>query len=297
VTSRAPPTPERTAWHVLFERLVIQRAPSSIEVRTEVPVGRSRPQFDLLLLRRRFGPRVDRRAQVLRGLWRHVGEAMVLEFKSISRPLRPGDLLRLFGYGAHFASETMPRTASRLSLGLVVASITPTLGRELRVLGGSLPGRQGGYARVRLKPFDLVLAVVDEVALTERDELLGAFGHGELSSVRSKLWWQKETGRAMSILKDLPGHDRVLAKFLAKLSPEERLAGLAPEQRLAGLAPEQRLAGLAPEQRLAGLRDADLRIVLDTLGRRFGSTPATAGMRSRSKRRASARGKATRHPH
>ncbi len=168
---------------------------------------------------------------------------------------------------------------------------------------------------MHLKPFDLVLAVVDEVALTERDELLGAFGHGELRSVRSNLWWQKETGRAMSILKDLPDHDRVVAKFLAKLSPKERLAGLAPkqrlaglapkqrlaglapEERLAGLAPEERLAGLAPEERLAGLRDDDLRSVLETLGRRFGWTQATAGTRSRHKRSASARGKATRRQH
>lgn len=47
-----------------------------------------------------------------------------------------------------------------------------------------------------------------------------------------------------------------LRRYLAELTPEERLAGLTPEQRLAGLTLEQRLAGLTPEQQqrlLAGL--------------------------------------------
>ncbi|WP_437279478.1 hypothetical protein WME90_02680 [Sorangium sp. So ce375] len=74
--------------------------------------------------------------------------------------------------------------------------------------------------------------------------------------------------------------EQALARLVARLPPEQRLAGLAPEQvlqayapeqRLAGLAPEhvlqayapeQRLAGLAPEQRLAGLTEAQAVLAL-----------------------------------
>jgi hypothetical protein len=57
----------------------------------------------------------------------------------------------------------------------------------------------------------------------------------------------------MAELTEMEGYDEVVERFLASLTPGQRLAGLAPEQRLAGLAPEQVLPHFAPEQRLAGL--------------------------------------------
>ncbi|HZF47895.1 MAG TPA: hypothetical protein VE093_04555 [Polyangiaceae bacterium] len=56
--------------------------------------------------------------------------------------------------------------------------------------------------------------------------------------------------------------EQALARLLARLPPEQRLAGLAPEQRLAGLAPEQVLGAYAPEQRLAGLTEAQAVLAL-----------------------------------
>jgi hypothetical protein len=221
------PQPERTAWHVLFERLVLQRAPGSFEVRPEVPLGNARPQLDLLLLRRRRGVGADARARVLRQLWRQIDEQMVLEFKSVARPVRPGELLRLLAYTALHVDESRKGRAAGVRMGLVVTNSTPTLASELRTLGGRLPQRRCGYAVVKLRPFDLVLAVIDEVATSERDDLLGFFGHGEHLGVRDRIWWNRETGRAMPMLKSLPDHESFLKKALKYMSAKEVIRGLS----------------------------------------------------------------------
>ena len=57
--------------------------------------------------------------------------------------------------------------------------------------------------------------------------------------------------------------EQALARLVARLPPEQRLAGLVPEQRLAGLAPEQRLAGLTEAQAVLALPDAALRGLSD----------------------------------
>ena len=53
--------------------------------------------------------------------------------------------------------------------------------------------------------------------------------------------------------------EQALARLLARLPPEQRLAGLAPEQVLGAYAPEQRLAGLTEAQAVLALPDAALR--------------------------------------
>lgn len=81
-------------------------------------------------------------------------------------------------------------------------------------------------------------------------------------------------------MEQLEEYDEIMAKLLAKLPPEQRMAGLAPEQRVAGLAPEQRMAGLTPEQQILALSDEVLRTLpdafLDTL-----SAPTRATIRAR----------------
>ncbi len=103
--------------------------------------------------------------------------------------------------------------------------------------------------------FALFVVEIDVVGPAEGDNLLHSMGHGEPVTPEARQFWlelvgSKEAGMSMQ---DMEGYEELMAKFLASLSPEQRLAGLAPEQRVAGLALEQRLAGLAPEQRLAGL--------------------------------------------
>jgi hypothetical protein len=58
----------------------------------------------------------------------------------------------------------------------------------------------------------------------------------------------------MEKLRELEGHEDVIALIKSVYGPEELLKNLTPEQRLAGLPPEQRLAGLGPEEILQLLR-------------------------------------------
>jgi hypothetical protein len=88
---------------------------------------------------------------------------------------------------------------------------------------------------VKLKPFDVVLAVIDEVAWAEKDQLLGVFGHGELRRVRDRLWWQRETGQLMAIIKNLPDGEKVMEKWLAGLPAKKRLEGLSASEVLKAL--------------------------------------------------------------
>ena len=64
---------------------------------------------DMLLLRRVGAVREDDKAEVMRTLWPRLGLATILEFKSPSRSsFRPGDLLRLWSYGAVYDASHQP---------------------------------------------------------------------------------------------------------------------------------------------------------------------------------------------
>jgi hypothetical protein len=43
---RSAAPPNWTAWHPIFEQLITERAPSSFEVQSEVPLGKTRPQLE-----------------------------------------------------------------------------------------------------------------------------------------------------------------------------------------------------------------------------------------------------------
>jgi hypothetical protein len=206
--------------------------------------------------------RADRGAKVLRHLWERIEHVAVLEYKSPAEPVRPGALMKLLGYALLYGAEhpaALGPARRGLLVGLMVASITPTLLAELARLGLMLQPDKGGYYEVQGLPWPLLLMVLDEVSEAERDELLGAFGHRRIESLDARVWWQEQTGDAMAKLKEMPGYLELEQKFIDGLSPEQRLAGLAPEQRLAGLAPEQRLAGMSAQEVVLAMPDEVLR--------------------------------------
>lgn len=162
----------------------------------------------------------------------------------------------------------------------MVASVTPTLGRELQRLGWALPERQRGYAVLTGHPFDLVLSVVDEVAVAEHDELLGTLGHGTLSSIEARRWWKRHTGENMMRLKDLEDYDEVERKYIESLPLEKRLSGLTPEQQLLALSDDV-LRGL-PEEYVQALPEparSELLRRRKTRARRAPSKPRRAARR------------------
>ena len=242
-------------WHLGFANLVQQRAPPNIEVHSEVRLSLEPQRADLLLLRRLDEVRQDESARVLRALWFWLARIAIVEFKSpVRSSFRPGDLLRLLGYGvqyhaAHFHDLTSPLD---LTLVLVVPKITPTLLEEIRHMGWVLVSLGNGYSRINGAEYTLLVAATDEVAVAENDAFLSIFSHHPVNNPEAAWWlrsWMKETNVKQNI-EDIPGYDEICGTLTELMPVEKIMAKFTPEQRLAGLAPEQRLAGLPPEQAL-----------------------------------------------
>ena len=148
-------------------------------------------------------------------------------------------------------------TAADLTLLLIVAIVTPTLTQEIQVMNWTLVDLGGGYRQILGAVYDCYVAVVDEVAETERDEFLRIFSHQPVTDPVAN-WWLRDwldKGTMKRQKKDIPGYDEMYRKLLEGVPVEMRLAGLSPEERLAGLKPEERLAGLGPNQLVLALPD------------------------------------------
>ncbi len=269
---------KRIFWHVGFERNLQRRGPASFEVRSEVPLSDEPPRPDYLLLRKIAveGQTLDDTAHTLRRLWPMLPRVSVVEYKSPGRAYRPGNLDRLWGYvhtyyanqrglprrradgtaielGAEGAPEVLAR--EDLCAVLVVPARTPSLFDDTAGMGLVWEDLRDGYWRLRGGLFTLHVVEIDVVGPAEGDDLLHSMGHGTPLTPEARWFWMELVGskEADMSTQDMEGFDEVLQKFLAALSPEQRLAGMPPEQRLAGLPLEQWLAGMPPEQRLAGM--------------------------------------------
>jgi hypothetical protein len=259
-------------WHLAFVNLIQRRAPPSFEVQSEVRLTIEPQRADMVLLRRIGAERQDHEAGVLRSLWPRLGLVTILEFKSpVDSAFRPGDLLRLVGYGVLYHTAHLHELPERedLTLVLVVASVTPTLLQEIKRMGWTLTSLGGGYARIDGVMYTAYIVVTDEVTEAERDEYLRLFSHRPALPGEATRWlrqWMRDTKMKQPDIEEVPGFKELFAKSIAKaieempleerlegLAPEQVLGAFAPEQRLAGLAPEQVLGAFAPEERLAGL--------------------------------------------
>ena len=261
----------KTAWHPPFTGLLQERCPKWVRVTGEVQLTSEPLRVDDLLEIWPDRPRdpLDE-GMTLRALWRELRRVGLLEFKSVARAFRRGDLSRLFAYGALWLAahqraeggEEVDRV-ERLAPGdvaliLAVPSINRALRDELASYELELSASSDGYHRIAsLRPC-LIVADLSTIAEREDDDLLRWFAGRRIRTLEAQRWVRQHLGTRSDTMTtnatpDLEGYDEWVAQYVATLTPEQRLAGLAPEQRLAGLAPEQRLAGLAPEQRLAGL--------------------------------------------
>ena len=263
--------PRTDLWHLAFANLIQHRAPPNFEVQTEVRLTIEPQRADMLLLRRIGAAAEDDKAEVLRMLWPRLGLVTVLEFKSpIDSSFRPGDLLRLWGYGvlydtAHLDELPGPRD---LTLALVVASVTPTLLAEIARMGWTCSPLLGGYGRIDGAVYTIHLVVTDEVTEAERDEYLRLFSHRKVQQGEATRWlrqWMKETKMKQPDIEELPEFEEMFQKTIGKIMQamplKERLEGLAPEQVLSAFAPEQRLAGVSTEHLILALPVDVLRVL------------------------------------
>ena len=226
-------------WHESFYACVAERAPPGFDILTEVSLSRQPRRVDLLVLRRKHEPDRDDEAGILRGLWRHMRDVTLVEFKSPTRGLRRSDLLRLFGYGLQYHEQNMDRCGhrSKLGLALVIPGPSRALAGDLAAMDCRLQFMGNGYARVHGFVYDTIIVFTNEVSQSEQDDFLRIFSQHPVQTVQARHWleqWLTEKSTMPSASKQA-GHDEILAKLIRSMPLEERLAGLRAEERLAGL--------------------------------------------------------------
>ena len=191
----------------------------------------------------------------------------VLEYKSpVDSAFRPGDLLRLVGYGVLYDTGHLDELPQRedLTLVLVVASVTPNLLKEIKRMDWALVPLGGGYGRIDGGVYTTFVVITDEVTEADRDEYLRLFSHRPAERGEATRWlqqWMRETRMKQPDIEELPGYEEMFQKLVEAMPLEKRLAGLAPEQVLGVFAPEQRLAGLPTEQLILALPVEVLRVL------------------------------------
>ncbi len=282
---------ERTAWHPPFTTLLRERGPRWAKVTGEPQLTQEPMRVDDLIELRVDVPRdPGDHGNVLRGLWPQVRVVALVEFKSVSRPFRRGDLARLLSYGlvwfyAHQSHDalTVPAPSGEptrrrgamadLTLALVTATVTPTLVNEVAELGLSLTRADDGYHRANGGFCTLLIIELSRAAEREHDELMAWFaGRAAALSVEATRWIGQNTSEVIAMDKaspDLSGYDDWIDRLLASVPLERRigaldsdesqaaldrlLASIPVEKRLAGLDPEEVARSLPMEKRLAGL--------------------------------------------
>ncbi|MBI5515725.1 MAG: hypothetical protein HY909_18225 [Deltaproteobacteria bacterium] len=263
---------ERTAWHPVFTALLEQFRPRWVKVTAEVSLAREPLRVDDVIELRAEIPRdPSDHGGTLRGLWRSLRRVGLLEVKSLTRPLRRGDLARLLAYGYLWLVPRLRRRARSfaeepakavepevvgtsegesvsddeaslrpedLTLLLAVPSLTKVLHEELEAFGWRLPSSTDGYHVMAAGPLTLVVLDLTHIAEAEDDDRLRYFGTEALRTLEGHLWVRQTTwsGRVPMIeLKSLEGYDEMLKKIVEGLPPEVRVSGLRPAERLAGL--------------------------------------------------------------
>ncbi|MFO0586624.1 MAG: hypothetical protein U0441_03765 [Polyangiaceae bacterium] len=230
----------RTVWHYFFGYFLRERGPSGIELRDEVPLSEEPLRMDYLLLRKLDDVARMEEATTLRRLWPLLPRVSVVEFKSISRPFRTGNLDRLWGYTHVYFSDQ--RASPRSPMGsdrlieerhdlcalLVVPSRTPSLDKEIGAMGLTWQERGPGYWQLDGGLFALFVVEIDVVGLAEGDDLLRSFGHLRQRTAEIRRFWAR-MARSREVpmsVQEMEDYDDVVDQFIAELPPEKRLVGL-----------------------------------------------------------------------
>ena len=241
----------RDLWHLAFADLVSRRGPSSFELLLEFLLTLEPQRADMILLRRRG--RRSSKAKLLRSLWPWLAKVTILEYKSpVASSFRPGDLLRLVGYGILYDTAHQPDLASPrdLTLALVLPAIVPALTSEIARMGWTLVPLADGYARIDGAPYTIFVAAIDEVCEAEKDGFLAVFSRTRKPTGEAAGWlrrWLTEETMKRRNMKNTQSYDEMFQKLVEAWPVEKRLAGLDPAQRLAGLDPAHAVLALPPE--------------------------------------------------
>jgi hypothetical protein len=251
----------RTPWHIYFALMVQETTPPDVEVRIEIILTKEPQRGDLLLLRSVSAPRRDDAAGAFRELWPRLRTDTIVEFKSLSHPLAPGDLARLQGYGAQYFADNVkrPLELEDLTLVLVVPRRTPMLVNELHRMRWKAEPLGGGYERLHGSGYPIYVAVIDEVAEAEQNDLLGLFSRREWTKKQVEWLWRHRAIPVEGVkVENLEESDEILREIARELPRELLKRGVPIEEVLVGLTPEQRLL-IMPDDALRALSEDYIR--------------------------------------
>jgi hypothetical protein len=241
---------KRIIWHVGFGWHLRRHGPRAVEVREEVLLSEEALRLDFLLLRKLPGESVDD-ARTLRKLWPLLPMFTIVEYKSPGRPLRKGDLDKLWAYVHLFVSDPKNEVVRRddICAVLAVPHRTPTLNDAVRDAKLRWENLGDGYFRVHGGQFVLYVVELDVAGRAEHDDLVYALGSGKITTVESQRFFaeligSKEARMAIENMEGMTDVQHELLEIVMMLPKEMVFSKFQPEQRLAGLAPEQRLTDL-----------------------------------------------------
>ena len=260
----------RTAWHLLAAAFLDERRPRCVQLESEITLTTAPQRADLLLIRKDDGPIDDARAFFR--LWQLMGTVALLEYKSRGRPARLGVFHQLLGYGHQYARQRQPnQPAARLSLFLLVSEITPTVRRDIELLGATLGPPDGCYVPVIGGFFPTWIVPLNQLADEEDDPLIGELGSRTVGQEdRESLQWLANFFMANEDrARNLEGFEELKERFMKSPSFLE----MTRTRFLEGQA-EGRAEGLA-EGRVEGQAE----ILLRLLQQRFGDLPADVHQR------------------
>ncbi|MEO0812197.1 MAG: hypothetical protein AAFY60_04980 [Myxococcota bacterium] len=235
----------RTAWHLLAATFLDEYRPRDVQLETEVQLSKRPQHVDMLLLRKGKGSVDDARAFFR--MWHLMGPVALVEYKSRSRPARPGVFHQLFGYAHQYARSRQPeQPASQLSLFLLVPTVTPTIVNDAALLGLELGRSEDAYIPVMGALFPTWVVPLNTLAEQEDEPLIGELGSRTVDSEdRASLRWLAHFYMANeNRVQNLEGFEELKADFMKSESFREMVAGMSAEQIAQTLTPEQRYAVL-----------------------------------------------------
>ncbi len=232
-------------------------------------------QIDILLLHKEQGELPEEARRILAGLVERLGEYTLLEFKSPSDTLRPGDFQTFLAYALLYRAQNQPLLEpNRLHQVVLAPRLTSPYRNEMQVLSVTTQEEEPGIWRLQgglvvhptwvLETETLVglehplLTLFSPTFLnrsTDISDLLQRNGYTVLVGYLSQQIHQFDLLGMEFAMQHLGAEDelkQVLKGILATMSLQERLEGLSPQERMEGLSPQEWLEGLS-EERLRGL--------------------------------------------
>jgi hypothetical protein len=269
----------------LFAAILRWRLENYYAVEEELNLGTKPLQVDYFLLRLLNKDLPEETRKMFAGLAEYLNKFTLIELKSPSDELLPGDFHTVIAYAHLYCGQRNPRMIpSEMNVLVIAPGLTKAFREEFETCGSTAtsvePGiwrLEGGPIIFRMWVFETKILwgeehplmsvfspkILEDVHATQ-EELLHA-GCGDLFTyVIQQIRQFDLLGRNFAMQHSGVDEEmkKILTDIISKWPLEERLKGLSPEERLEGIPTKERLQGLSPEERVQDVSDEDLERLL-----------------------------------